>query len=409
MSNFILNEGYQQNKENLFNKGKEDLIFIDKKKYIDLSFCAGANLLGHNTSINKKILRKYLKKNISNFAAPNIYAYNYAKTLKYLLPQFSKFIFCNSGSEAIVKTIRICRSLNNKKKIINVSGSWHGSVDQFLFTKNILKQKPLSAGLPREIQKDLVTIPYNEFDESLSLLNKYKKNICCIIIEPIQGCLPTYKSLKYLKMLEKFSKKNKITLVFDEMITGLRTGGSSLQNNYKIKTDISTFGKAFGGGLPMGIIGLTKNIEKKLKKNKLPVYFGGTYSGNSLCTFFGNEYLQYVIKNKKKIFKNLENKSIDFYNQINSFINENNLGLSIFRFHSMIRIIFSKNKIVNRYQRDFFEKKNLNKIKMFKNFLYLNKIYYPSNGIIFLSNSSKKKNIEYVIKKIEEGFIKYFK
>ena len=46
---------------------------------------------------------------------------------------------------------------------------------------------------------------------------------------------------------------------------------------------------------------------------------------------------------------------------------------------------------------------------MFKNFLYLNKIYYPGNGIIFLSNSSKKKNIEYVIKKIEEGFIKYFK
>jgi acetylornithine/succinyldiaminopimelate/putrescine aminotransferase len=93
MSNFILNEGYQQNKENLFNKGKGDLIFIDKKKYIDLSFCAGANLLGHNTGINKKILRKYLNKNISNFAAPNIYAYNYAKTLKYLLPQFSSTLF----------------------------------------------------------------------------------------------------------------------------------------------------------------------------------------------------------------------------------------------------------------------------------------------------------------------------
>ena len=75
----------------------------------------------------------------------------------------------------------------------------------------------------------------------------------------------------------------------------------------------------------------------------------------------------------------------------------------------MIIVIFSKNKIVNRYQRDFFEKKYLNKIKMFKNFLYLNKIYYPNNGIIFFSHSSKKKNIEYVIKKIKEGFIKYFK
>ena len=117
MSNFILNEGYQQNKKNLFDKGKGDLIFIRKKKYIDLSFCAGANLLGHNTNINKKILRKYLNKNISNFSAPNLYASNYAKTLKCLLPQFSKFIFCNSGSEAIIKTIRICRSLTKKKKL----------------------------------------------------------------------------------------------------------------------------------------------------------------------------------------------------------------------------------------------------------------------------------------------------
>ena len=193
------------------------------------------------------------------------------------------------------------------------------------------------------------------------------------------------------------------------MITGLRTDGSSLQNNYKIKTDISTFGKAFGGGLPIGIIGLTKNTENKLRKNKLPVYFGGTYSGNSLCTFFGNEYLQYVVKNKKKIFEDLENKSVEFYNQIKSFINENNLDLSIYRFHSMIRIIFSKEKIINRLQRDFFEKKYLKNIKMFKNFLYLNNIYYPSNGIIFLSSSSKKKNIDHVIKKIKEGFIKFFK
>lgn len=408
MSNFVLNEGYNLNEKNLFDRGKEDLVFIGKKKYIDLSFCSGANLLGHNTNIQKKIFRNYLSKDISNFSAPNIYAYNYGKTLKSILPQFSKFIFCNSGSEAIIKTIRICRSLTNKKKIINVSGSWHGSVDQFLFIKNSFKQMPLSSGLPKEIEKDLITIPYNEFNESLSLLTKHKKNICCIIVEPIQGCLPTYKSLKYLKMLESFAKKNKITLVFDEMITGLRTAGSSLQNNYKIKTDLSTFGKAFGGGLPMGIIGLTKNIENKLKKNKLQVYFGGTFSGNSLCTFFGDKYLRYVIKNKKKIFKDLEKKSIEFYDQVNNFINKNDLDLSIYRFHSMIRIVFSKKEVVNRFQRDFFEKKSLKKIKMFKKFLYTNNIYYPNNGIIFLSSSSTKKNTKHVVKKIKEGFVKFF-
>ena len=33
----------------------------------------------------------------------------------------------------MIKALRICRSLNKKKLIVSVSGSWHGSVDQTLY------------------------------------------------------------------------------------------------------------------------------------------------------------------------------------------------------------------------------------------------------------------------------------
>ena len=59
---------------------------------------------------------------------------------------------------------------------------------------------------------------------------------------------------------------NKSILIFDEMITGLRTLKGSVQNYYNLKPDISLFGKSFGGGLPIGIIGLNKKIEAKIKK-----------------------------------------------------------------------------------------------------------------------------------------------
>ena len=61
------------------------------------------------------------------------------------------------------------------------------------------------------------------------------------------------------------------------MITGLRTNGSSFQNYYKIKSDISVFGKSFGGGFPIGIIGINKKIEEKLKKKKLRFFLGAHF------------------------------------------------------------------------------------------------------------------------------------
>ena len=182
-----------------------------------------------------------------------------AKTLKKILPNYSKFIFCNSGTESVFKSLRLCKALSGKNKIVSVTGSWHGSVDNTLYapTKNLKPQK-LSDGLSDDSRKNLVFIPYNDIKNSKQILNKYKNKIQCLIIEPVQGCLPLSDVSKYLKFLENFCKKNNIILFFDEMITGLRTDCKSVQSIYKIKPDISTFGKCFGGGVPIGIIGITK-------------------------------------------------------------------------------------------------------------------------------------------------------
>ena len=228
------------------------------------------------------------------------------------------------------------------------------------------------------------------------------------MIEPIQGCLPDISAINYLKFLESYAKKNKIILFFDEIITGLRTNGSSVQDYFKIKTDISTFGKAFGNGIPLGFIGISKNIEKIIKKKKLKIYFGGTFSGNSLSMFCSNEFLKFVIKNKKKIFLNLKKKTSFFEEKINNFCKKNNLDVKVYSFFSMFRIIYSSKIIKNRYQRDFFESRQDSNIKKFKKYLYLNKIYQPKNGIMFFSYISSKKNIKFVVDKFNIGLKKYF-
>ena len=407
--NLILNEGYLNNKY-FFDKGVGSNIFIRKKKFIDLSFSAGSLLLGHNSKIFKKAIKDIVSKNISIFANPNKQAEEFSKTLNKILPFYSKFIFCSTGSEAIMKSLRIVRAVSNKEMIVNVTGSWHGSNDKTLFTadKNLMT-KNLSEGLGKYDRNNLKFIPYNDINKSKKILNKFKNKIGCILVEPIQGGLPNINAIKYLKFLNQYSKKNKIILIFDEMITGLRIDGSSFQSKYSFKPDMTTFGKCFGGGLPIGIIALNKNIEKKIKKLKGKIFFGGTFSGNSLSTYVGKLTVDYIIKNRKKIFEALDNKSNFLFQTLNSIIKKEKINVSLYRFHSMFRIIFTTKIIKNRTQRDFFEKKFHKKISKFRKFLISNKIYYPSNGIIFISDQTTKRDISIILKYVRQGLIKFFK
>ena len=159
------------------------------------------------------------KLSVSNFAAKNKYAVELSKTLKKIFPQSEKFVFCNSGTEAVMKSLRIARAYSKKNIIISISGSWHGSTSELLYTNdNKLKNVELSSGLDLNFKKNLKFIPYNDIQTSKNILNKYKKQIMCVIIEPIQGCLPT-QAKKFLKFLNDYCKDNKLILIFDEMIT----------------------------------------------------------------------------------------------------------------------------------------------------------------------------------------------
>jgi len=396
IKNIILNEDYKDNKI-LFDKGEGDKIFIKNKAYIDLSNSSGSLILGHNSQVFKKSLKLYLNKKISIFAHPNTHAINFSKNIKKVFPNFSKIIFCNSGTEAVMKSLRLSKSLNKKNLIVNVVGSWHGSVDKLLFYPNkYLKPQKLSDGLSLDDKKKLIYIPYNDIEKSNKILNKFKNDINCIIIEPIQACLPLDNVKKYLQFLERFCKKNNSILIFDEIITGIRIRPGSIQRKYKINADITTVGKILGGGLPIGVIGISEKINKIIIKKNIKVFFGGTFSANSLSSFVGSETLKFLLKNKA-LFSNLNKKSLYFQKNLNQFITKEGIEAKVYRFDSILRIVFSSKKITNRIQRDFFEKKNIHKINRFKEYLLDNKIYYPRNGIIFLSNSTSYKSINYVL------------
>jgi glutamate-1-semialdehyde aminotransferase len=121
----------------------------------------------------------------------------------------------------------------------------------------------------------------------------------------------------------------------------------------------------------------------------------------------GNEILNYLIKNKR-ILKKLNIKAKYFQTELNFFFENKKINARIYRYASLLRIVFTRKKIVNRIQRDFFENQYTKKIKMFRSYLFKNGIYYPSSGVIFFSASTSNKSITYLIKFIKKGILKYF-
>jgi len=408
MKNLLLNEKYEKNRS-LFHKADGIKIHIGKKKLIDLSLNSGVLFFGHQRKLYNKIFKKFIKNKLSLSSHPNIYAQKLASKVKLFFPYFEKIVFCNSGTESVIRALRIVKSLSKKKIIISVSGSWHGTFDQTLFNsdKN-LSPIPLSSGIDEYFKKQIKFIPYNDISKSKKILDKNKNKINSIIIEPVMGSLPEEENKKYLKFLEKYCKKNNIFLIFDEIITGFRTKDGSIQNKYLIRPDITLIGKILGGGLPIGALGLSKNILKKYNKLKKPVVFGGTFSANPFSCYSGYLTLTEIKKQKKSINK-IINLSKIFQTKINNYIKTNNIDAKVYRFESILRVVFTKEKVKNRPQRDFLEKKNIKNLNNFKKFLNLQNIYYPPNGIIFISTLFKIKDLNFVIQKICIGLKKYFK
>ena len=105
---------------------------------------------------------------------------------------------------------------------------------------------------------------------------------------------------------------------------------------------------------------------------------------------------------------NLIKKCEFFENKVNHFIIKNNIDAKVYQFDTIMRIVFSKNKVNNRIQRDFFERKKTNNKKNFIKFLRKKNILYPRNGVILLSLANNMNDLNYIIGNICIGLKKNF-
>jgi glutamate-1-semialdehyde 2,1-aminomutase len=395
-------------KEIIIEKAENKYLYAKKKKYLDFSLSSGAMILGHSNNIFKKTLIDQLKKG-SNYSSNNTNQVNFKKFLKKTFSELEGFEFSNSGSEANIKALRIARSISKKNSFAMVNGSWHGSVDQFMFDfkqnnkLNLSGLEELSSGTGNS-KKDLVMLPYNNIKLSQKILDKNLNKISVVVIEPIQCGLPNKDSIEYLDFLIKYCRSKKILIWFDEIITGMRVKKLSIFKKYNLKPDLVTFAKCFGGGMPIGITSYNSFVKKKLSKLQKKVFFGGTFSGNPISTIVGLNTCKYLKQNHSKINKYINYLARHLEDKINSYCKNNKIKFRLLRYESLLRPIFTEKNIINKLDRNKYDPKFKKSIEL-KNFLLKKNIFLSANCCFFISYCHTKKDIEN-LSKILKAYLK---
>jgi glutamate-1-semialdehyde 2,1-aminomutase len=286
---------------------------VDGKRYIDYISSWGPMILGHRHPEVIQGISSALE-NGTSYGAPTELELNLARTIVDTIPSVEMVRMVNSGTEATMSAIRLARGFTGRNMIIKFDGCYHGHSDSCLVAAGsglATLGIPGSPGVPDELAKLTVSLPFNNLRAVELTVKKYSDQIAAIIVEPVAGNMGVILPENgFLEGLRRITKENDILLIFDEVITGFRVGPGGAQGLYNIMPDITCLGKIIGGGLPVGAYGGKKDIMSHIAPTG-NIYQAGTLSGNPLAMSAGLATL-IVLKNKENYGKLNERSKLLF-------------------------------------------------------------------------------------------------
>jgi glutamate-1-semialdehyde 2,1-aminomutase len=266
------------------------------KEYIDYINSWGPMILGHAHPEVIKVVQEVAESSLS-FGAPTERELIMAETIVRLVPSIEQVRLVSSGTEATMSAIRVARGYTSRDKIVKFEGCYHGHADALLVKAGsgaLTFGQPSSAGVPHDVAKDTLTLPYNNTQALKDLFDRLGDEIACVIIEPVVGNMNLIvPEQEFLETLRQLCTHHGAVLIFDEVMTGFRVALGGAQELFNVLPDMTTLGKVIGGGLPVGAFGGKKEIMSQLAPLG-PVYQAGTLSGNPVAVAAGLKTLELI-------------------------------------------------------------------------------------------------------------------
>lgn len=255
---------------------------VDGNRYTDYLGAYGPIITGHaHPHITKAII--HAAQTGTLYGTATQHEVTFAKMLKEAIPSMDKVRFTNSGTEAVMTTIRVSRAYTGRTKILKFAGCYHGHFDLVLVAAGsgpATLGTPNSAGVTKAIAEEVITVPYNDVESYKAAMEKWGDEIACVLVEPIVGNFGIVEPVEgFLTAVHEIAKEKGSLVVYDEVITGFRFHYGGAQTLLGFEPDLTALGKIIGGGLPIGAYGGKKEIMDTVAPLG-PAYQAGTMAGN---------------------------------------------------------------------------------------------------------------------------------
>lgn len=265
--------------------------------YLDYALNHGSLLLGHaHPRVVEAVQRQVAKGTI--YFPTDRKAQALGSRIVEAVPCGEDLVFTSTGTEATYLALRLARAHTGRSKALKFAGAYHGWHD-YVFQSTPWAERPAavegscpdgtvdSAGIPRSAAENTLIAPFNDFPTTREIVERHARDLAAVVVEPFMKSIHPVDG--FLSKLRTLCDDHGVVLVFDEVMTGFRLAYGGGQEFYGVVPDLATYGKAIGGGLPLGavcgsreIVGLTDADDPSKR-----VFAGGTHRHNAVCAAAG--------------------------------------------------------------------------------------------------------------------------
>ena len=266
------------------------------RKYLDCLAAYSAVNQGHcHPRILKAMVAQASRLTLTSRAFRNDQLGLLYKDIRELI-KYHKILLMNSGAEAVESAIKAVRKWGyevkgvpeNQAEIIVCENNFHGRT----ITIVSFSTDPTARGGFGPFTPGFKSIP---FGDSAALEAAITGNTVGFLVEPIQGeagvIIPPE---GYLREVKEICKRHNVTLIFDEIQTGLgRTGKLLADRHEHAEPDVTLIGKALSGGFyPISAVLSNSEVLGVLR----PGEHGSTFGGNPLACAVARMALRVLVE-----------------------------------------------------------------------------------------------------------------
>jgi glutamate-1-semialdehyde 2,1-aminomutase len=362
----------------------------DGNEYVDFMMSFGALIHGHAHPKLVAVAAEAMAEG-SHFATATSAEVEAAERFRSMVPSAEVVRFTNTGSEATMLALRLARAHTGRTKFLKFEGHYHGWYDPFLLNAHGHPPEQLgplqnparipdSEGIPAATFDDVVLAPWNDTAVLERIMQKHGHELAAVITEPIManmGCILPREG--YLQRLRELTRDYGLLLILDEVVTGFRYAPGGCQEYYGIQPDLSTFGKALGGGFPVGAVAGARSILDRMRWSDNMVLHYGTFNGHRLTMKVIAANLDLLSRNDT--YRNLHAVGDQAIHGLREVFRRRKVKAIVQGFGPMFQIYFTERDAIHDY-RDYCAYADTTRYSRFVHLLLERGIYMtPSNGL----------------------------